>query len=81
MEINKIKIGPPKDIQIIVAQSHFIKTVEDVYECLMNCVPNIKFGVAFYEDRGQCLVRYDGNDEELKKKQLNMLFHYRLGIV
>jgi adenosine/AMP kinase len=56
LEINKIKIEPSKDTQIIVAQSHFIKTVEDVYECLMNCVPNIKFGIAFCEASGQCLV-------------------------
>ena len=81
MEINKIKIEPSKDTQIIVAQSHFIKTVEDVYECLMNCVPNIKFGVGFCEASGQCLVRYDETMRNLKKKQLDMLFHYQLGIV
>ena len=79
MEINKIKIEPTKDIQIIVAQSHFIKTVEDVYECLMNCVPNIKFGLAFCEASGQCLVRYDGNDEELKKESSQYAYSLSAG--
>ncbi len=79
MEINKIKIEPSKDTQIIVAQSHFIKTVEDVYECLMNCVPNIKFGLAFCEASGQCLVRYDGNDEELKKESSRYAFSLSAG--
>ena len=67
MEIKKINIKPPEDVQIIIAQSHFIKTVEDVYECLMNSVPNIEFGLAFCEASGPCLVRYDGNNEDLKK--------------
>ena len=79
MEINKIKIEPSKDTQIIVAQSHFIKTVEDVYECLMNCVPNIKFGIAFCEASEQCLVRYDGNDEELKKDAIQYAFSLSAG--
>ena len=79
MEINKIKIEPSKDTQIIVAQSHFIKTVEDVYECLMNCVPNIKFGISFCEASGQCLVRYDGNDEELKKEATRYAFSLSVG--
>ncbi|MGZ5486623.1 MAG: adenosine-specific kinase, partial [Nitrososphaeraceae archaeon] len=58
---------------------HFIKTVEDVYECLMNCVPNIKFGIAFCEASGQCLVRYDGNDEELKKEATRYAFSLSAG--
>jgi uncharacterized protein len=49
MELQFSKIKLPKDIQIILAQSHFIKTVEDVSECLVNCVPDIKFGIAFCE--------------------------------
>ena len=79
MEINKIKIEPSNDTQIIVAQSHFIKTVEDVYECLMNCVPNIKFGLSFCEASGQCLVRYDGNDEELKKQSRQYAYSLSAG--
>ena len=47
--------------------AHFIKTVEDLYEALMNSVPNIKFGIGFCESSGPCLIRCEGNDEELKK--------------
>jgi adenosine/AMP kinase len=79
LEINKIKIEPSEDTQIIIAQSHFIKTVEDVYECLMNCVPNIKFGLAFCEASGQCLVRYDGNDEKLKKESSQYAYSLSAG--
>ena len=49
MEIQRLKIELPNDVQIILGQSHFIKTVEDVSECLVNCVPNIKFGIGFCE--------------------------------
>lgn len=65
MKIEIISIKIPENANIIVAQSHFIKTVEDVVECLVNCVPNIKYGIAFNEASGKCLVRYEGNDEEL----------------
>lgn len=60
-----MKIELPIDVQIILGQSHFIKTVEDVSECLVNCVPNIKFGIAFCEASGPCLVRHAGNDTDL----------------
>jgi uncharacterized protein len=53
------------DSQIILGQSHFIKTVEDVSECLVTCVPNIKFGIGFYEASGPRLVRHAGNDADL----------------
>jgi hypothetical protein len=65
MEIQILKIGLPSDVQIILAQSHFIKTVEDVSECLVNCVPNIEFGIGFCEASGPCLVRHAGNNVEL----------------
>lgn len=65
MEIQSLKIELPSDVQIILAQSHFIKTVEDVSECLVNCVPNIKFGIGFCEASGPCLVRHAGNNVEL----------------
>ncbi len=71
MDIKSIKIEPPRDVQFILAQSHFIKTVEDVSECLINCVPYIKFGCGFCEASGQCLVRYQGNDEDLKKMAID----------
>jgi len=67
MKIEIIEVEIPEKSNIIVAQSHFIKTVEDTYECLVNSVPNIKFGIAFNEASGKCLIRYDGNDEELIK--------------
>jgi len=65
MEMQILKITPPPDVQIILGQSHFIKTVEDVSECLVNCVPNIKFGIGFCEASGPCLVRHAGNDTNL----------------
>jgi uncharacterized protein len=65
MEIQSLRIELPTDAQIMVAQSHFIKTVEDVSECLVNCVPNIKYGIAFCEASGPCLVRHSGNDRNL----------------
>lgn len=66
MEFDVVEIMLPEGIQLILAQSHFIKTVEDVFECLVNSVPGIKFGLAFCEASGPCLVRYDGNDADLQ---------------
>jgi len=57
----------PEGCNIILAQSHFIKTVEDVYEALASSAPGIKFGLAFSEASGECLVRVDGNDEGLRE--------------
>lgn len=67
MDLKTIKITKPEDVNIILGQSHFIKTVEDLYEALVGAVPNIKFGFAFCESSGACLVRSEGNDPELKK--------------
>jgi len=67
MEFATIKIEPPRDCNIILGMAHFIKTVEDLYEALINAVPSIKFGVGFCESSGPCLVRCEGNDEELKQ--------------
>lgn len=71
MEAKSIKIDLPEETQIILAQSHFIKTVEDVHECLVNCVPNIRFGIGFCEASGPCLVRHSGNDTELESLATN----------
>ncbi len=68
IEFKVIKIEIPKDCNVILGQSHFIKTVEDLYETLAEASPSLKFGIAFCEASGKCLVRSDGNDEELKKK-------------
>ena len=67
MELKLVEITVPEDANIILGQSHFIKTVEDVYEALVSSAPGIKFGMGFCEASGKCLVRFDGNDEELKK--------------
>ena len=61
-----MRLEIPAGGNIIVGQSHFIKTVEDVYEAIVNSVPNMKFGIAFNEASGECLTRVEGNDDELK---------------
>ena len=66
LTLSTVKIKPPKDANIILGQAHFIKTAEDLYEALVNAVPSIKFGLAFCESSGPCLVRSEGNDPELK---------------
>ncbi len=65
MDITPIAIEKPEELNFILGQSHFIKTVEDIYEAMVNAVPGVKFGVAFCEASGPCLVRYTGTDEEL----------------
>jgi hypothetical protein len=65
MEILTEKISIPLECNLIFGMSHFIKTVEDLYEIAINSFPNIKFGLAFNEASGPCLVRKDGNDNEL----------------
>jgi len=65
MEILIVKIDKPEEINFILGQSHFIKTVEDVHEALVNAVPGIKFGVAFCEASGKCLIRWSGTDEAM----------------
>jgi hypothetical protein len=67
MHTKIVKIKRPDDTNIILGQSHFIKTIEDIYEALVNSVPNIKFGIGFCESSGPCLVRTEGNDHELLK--------------
>jgi adenosine/AMP kinase len=66
MELKTVPLEVPDDGNVIVGQSHFIKTVEDVYEAVVNTVPQAKFGIAFNEASGPCLTRADGNDDALK---------------
>ncbi|MBI2560283.1 MAG: adenosine-specific kinase, partial [Planctomycetes bacterium] len=66
MEFKTIKMEIPDGANIIIGQTHFIKTAEDLYEVMVNSVPGIKFGAAFCEASGPCLVRVEGNDKELK---------------
>jgi uncharacterized protein len=66
MELKIVPLEIPDGGNLILGQTHFIKTVEDVYEAIVNTVPQIKFGVAFNEASGPCLTRVDGNDDALK---------------
>ncbi len=66
MQLHAVRLTFPPDANMIVGASHFIKTVEDLYEALVNTVPGMKFGIAFSEASGPCLIRVDGNDEELQ---------------
>jgi adenosine/AMP kinase len=65
MELKNLQLSFPEDCNIILGQSHFIKTVEDLYEAMVNSVPNIQFGMAFCEASGPCLIRKDGTDTQL----------------
>ena len=66
MQLHAVRLEIPAGGNIIVGQTHFIKTVEDIYEAIVNTVPQMKFGIAFNEASGPCLTRVDGNDEDLK---------------
>ena len=66
MELKTIRLEVPEDGNLILGQTHFIKTVEDLYEVMVNTVPGVKFGIAFNEASGPCLTRVDGNDDGLK---------------
>jgi len=66
MELKTVALEIPENGNVILGQSHFIKTVEDIYEAIVNTVPQMKFGVAFCEASGACLIRADGNDDTLK---------------
>jgi len=65
MELRTVSIEKPADMNFILGQSHFIKTVEDLYEAIVQTVPGMKFGIAFCESSGAALVRYAGNDPRL----------------
>ncbi|UCD33023.1 MAG: adenosine-specific kinase [Desulfobacterales bacterium] len=65
MEIKTVKIEKPDELNMILGHSHFIKTVEDIYEAMVNTVPDAKFGLAFCEASGPCLVRYSGTEPPL----------------
>ncbi|HWR16157.1 MAG TPA: adenosine-specific kinase [Terriglobales bacterium] len=67
LELISVRLEFPADANIIVGQTHFIKTVEDIYEAVVTTVPQAKFGLAFNEASGACLIRSDGNDQSLKE--------------
>jgi len=66
MELKTVPLEIPEGGNLILGQTHFIKSVEDLYEALVNTVPQMQFGIAFNEASGPCLTRVDGNDEALK---------------
>jgi len=67
MKTELVKIAAPEGCQLVLGQTHFIKSVEDLHEALINSVPGIKFGIGFCESSGPCLVRHSGNDPKLDK--------------
>jgi uncharacterized protein len=76
MDIKEVQLEVPARCQLIIGQSHFIKTVEDLYEALASSMPGAKFGVAFCESSGKALIRYDGTDKD--STQLAVDFASRL---
>ncbi|MGQ9539335.1 MAG: adenosine-specific kinase [Candidatus Bathycorpusculaceae bacterium] len=79
VKLEMVKVEAPKDCNIILGMAHFIKTVEDLYEALVNAVPKIKFGIGFCESSGPCLVRHEGNDEELRRLAADKAFEIACG--
>ena len=70
MQLSIVEIARPADANVIIGQAHFIMTVEDVYEALVQAVPNIKFGLAFCEASGPCLIRHTGTDAALEQSAI-----------
>ena len=81
LELEAVAMEIPEEANIIIGQTHFIKSVEDIYEAVVNTVPQGKFGVAFNEASGPCLTRADGNNEELKAAAIRNAQKLRTGHV
>jgi len=79
LQFKTVKIEALENCNVILGMAHFIKTVEDLYEALVNAVPNIKFGIGFCESSGPCLVRHEGNDEELRLLAAEKAFEIACG--
>jgi hypothetical protein len=79
LEFKTVKVEVPEDCNVILGMAHFIKTIEDLYEALVNAVPNIKFGIGFCESSGPCLVRHEGNDRELRRLAAEKAFEIACG--
>ncbi|MEM3550834.1 MAG: adenosine-specific kinase [Candidatus Bathyarchaeia archaeon] len=79
MEFKTVKVEVPEGCNVVLGMAHFIKTVEDLYEALVNAVPNIKFGIGFCESSGPCLVRHEGNDDELRRLAAQKAFELSCG--
>ena len=72
LNLHAVRLQIPKDANIVLGQSHFIKTVEDLYEAMVNSAPRPRFGIAFNEASGPCLTRADGNDPELQEAAIEI---------
>ena len=81
MEIKSVRVDIPEGTNVIIGQSHFIKTVQDLYETLVASSPHVRFGIAFSEASGHCLVRHEGNDDELEKQAVDTAFSLACGHV
>ncbi len=81
MEIKTIRVDIPEGCNIILGQTHFIKTIEDLYEIIATTVPQARFGVAFTEASGPCLIRKEGNDDELVEACVKTLLSLGAGHV
>lgn len=79
MEILSVRVMAPEGCNLILGQAHFIKTVEDVFEALVSSVPGIRFGIAFCESSGPCLVRVEGNNEGLMDSAAKAAFDIGAG--
>jgi adenosine/AMP kinase len=79
LEFSTVKVEAKENCNVIIGMAHFIKTVEDLYEALVNAAPNVKFGIGFCESSGPCLVRHEGNDEELRQLAAQKAFEISCG--
>ncbi len=79
LEFKTVKIEVPEGCNVILGMSHFIKTVEDLYEALVNAVPNVKFGIGFCESSGSCLIRHEGSDDGLRQLAADKAYELACG--
>jgi adenosine/AMP kinase len=73
MELKTVRVSIPEGANIVLGQTHFIKTIEDLYEIMVGASPHMKFGVAFTEASGPCLIRHEGNDNDLVQATVSLL--------
>ncbi len=81
VSLTTVKVDIPEGVNVIIGQSHFIKTVPDLYEILVASSPHLKFGIAFSEASGHCLVRHEGNDKDLEERAVHTAFALACGHV
>jgi uncharacterized protein len=79
MQFETVKIAMPEECNLILGMTHFIKSVEDIHELMVNSVPTVKFGVAFCEASGDRLVRFSGNDAALAKAAADIIYRIAAG--